>query len=382
MKIVYLYTALTTVGGADRIIIQKANYLADVMGHEVYIVTDSQAGRAVVFPLSSKVRHIDLGINFDRQYRHGLLLRSLYYFTLMFVYRRKLGRLLERLKADIVISTLGRDLDFLTQLKDGSRKVRESHIAKPYSRNFHLLEQRGFPYRQIARYWRKKQEKGVSRLDALVVLTEHDAGNWASIKQAFVIPNSLPFYPQYGSSCKNKRIISIGRLNEQKGYERLIEAWAIVNRKHPDWEVNIYGEGTEYEMLKSLIEKHKLGKNFKLCQPVRNIQEKYMESSMYVMSSRFEGLPMALLEAMACGLPCVSFNCPHGPAEIITNGEDGLLVENGNIKELAEAICLLIEDESKRIRMGTQAKTNIQRYSQKQIMEKWNNLFHSLTGQS
>ena len=130
MKIVYLYTSLTTVGGADRIVIQKANYLADVMGHEVYVITDSQAGRAVIFPLSPKVKHIDLDINFDRQYRHGLLLRSLCYFMLMFVYRKKLGRLLEHIKADIVISTLGRDIDFLTQLNDGSRKVGEAHTTR------------------------------------------------------------------------------------------------------------------------------------------------------------------------------------------------------------------------------------------------------------
>ena len=89
MNIVYLYTSLTTVGGADRIVIQKANYLADVMGHEVYVITDSQTGRAVIFPLSPKVKHIDLNINFDRQYRHGLLLRSLCYFMLMFVYTSK-----------------------------------------------------------------------------------------------------------------------------------------------------------------------------------------------------------------------------------------------------------------------------------------------------
>ena len=111
----------------------------------------------------------------------------------------------------------------------------------------------------------------------------------------------------------------------------------------------------------------------------KNIQEKYLGSSIYVMSSRFEGLPMALLEAMACGVPCISFDCPYGPAEIITPEEDGILVKNGNTDELADAICRLIEDTDKRIRMGKQAQKNIQRYSREEVMKLWDELFNTLT---
>ena len=193
MKIVYLYTALVTVGGADRVVTEKANYLAEVLGHDVYIITDSQNGRQPVFPLSTKVKHIDLDVNFDKQYHHGLVIRAYYYFSLMRLYKKRLGKLLDEIKADVVITTLGRDLDFLTKLNDGSKKVGESHIAKQYTRNFHLMEVRGFPYKQIAQYWRRKQEKAVKKLDAFVVLTQYDAGSWKEIKVANIIPNSLPF---------------------------------------------------------------------------------------------------------------------------------------------------------------------------------------------
>ena len=145
MTIVYLYTALCTVGGADRSIIQKANYLADEMHQDVFIITDSQKERPPVFPISPRIRHIDIAIDFDRQYHHNLLVRGYYYFTLMYLYRKKLEYWLKTLKPDIVISTLGRELDFLTQLDDGSVKIGESHIAKPYTRNLHLMEQRGIP---------------------------------------------------------------------------------------------------------------------------------------------------------------------------------------------------------------------------------------------
>lgn len=379
MTIVYLYTALCTVGGADRSIIQKANYLADEMHQDVFIITDSQKERPPVFPISPRVRHIDIAIDFDRQYHHNLLVRGCYYFTLMRLYRKKLNYWLKTLKPDIVISTLGRELDFLTQLDDGSIKIGESHIAKPYTRNLHLMEQRGFPYKQIARHWRKKQEEAVKKLDALVVLTQNDADNWKEVKKACIIPNFLPFLPENGSSCLEKRIISIGRYNEQKGYDRLIEAWGKVNRKHPDWHIRIYGEGQDRDRLQELIGKHHIENSFSLCPPTKNIQEKYLGSSIYVMSSRFEGLPMALLEAMACGVPCISFDCPYGPAEIITPEKDGILVKNGNTDELADAICRLIEDTDKRIRMGKQAQKNIQRYSREEVMKLWNELFNTLT---
>lgn len=378
MRIAYIYTALVTVGGADRVVTEKANYLADKMGHDVYIITDSQNNRQPAFPLSDKVKHIDLDVNFDKQYHHGLVVRSYYYFSLMRLYKKRLTKLLNEIKADVVITTLGRDLDFLTKLKDGSKKVGESHIAKQYTRNFHLLEARGFPYKPIAQYWRRKQEKAVKRLDAFVVLTQYDAKSWSPIKVAEIIPNSLPFYTDESSSLNKKKIITVGRLSEQKGFDLLISAWSLIAMRHPEWELHLYGEGElENELRKSIIQ-HGLKDSFILHKPVKNIKEKYLESSIYVMSSRFEGFGMVLIEAMACGVPCISFDCPHGPSYIIKDGEDGILVENGNVEKLADAISSLIVDEEKRTEMGKAAKRNVVRYSQENIMQQWENLFNKL----
>lgn len=379
MKIVYLYTALVTVGGADRVVTEKANYLADVLGHEVYIITDSQNNRRPVFPLSDKVRHIDLGIDFDKQYHHGLLVRAYYYFSLMHLYKKRLGKLLNEIKADVVITTLGRDLDFLTTLEDGSKKVGESHIAKQYTRNFHLMEARGFPYRQIARYWRRKQEKAVRRLDAFVVLTQYDAESWSKIKAAEIIPNSLPFYTEESSTLDKKQIITVGRLSEQKGFDLLISAWSCIARQHSDWKIHLYGEGELENELRKSVAQNGMEDSFLIHKPVKDIKEKYLESSIYVMSSRFEGFGMVLIEAMACGVPCVSFDCPHGPSYIVKDGEDGILVENGNVEKLADAISSLIVDKERRMAMGKAAKRNIARYSQKDIMRQWENLFYKLT---
>lgn len=378
MKIVYVYTALTTVGGADRIITQKANYLADVYKHEVFVVTDSQGGQPYSFPLSKNVKHIDLNINFEQQYKYNLFVRFFIYRFLMKKYKKKLEACLNNIKPNITISTLGRDLDFLTKLNDGSYKVGESHIARPYVRNLHLMEAKGGIYKFVANLWRKRQEKAIKELDAFVVLTQNDARNWNNVRKTVIIPNAMTLRPDKYSICTNKHVISVGRYNEQKGYDLLIQAWLFVVQKHPDWTIDIYGEGELHNELQKQICNLKLEKQIHLCKPVTNIIQKYIESSFYVMSSRFEGFGLVLTEAMSCGLPCISFDCPSGPSEIIKNEEDGLLIENGNIEALAEGICHLIEHNEKRIRMGKKAQYNIQRYAPEHIMKKWNELFCNL----
>lgn len=377
MKVTYIYTALVTKGGADRVITNKANWLAE-HGYDVMIVTDTQMGRAPVYKLSDKVKLYDLAIDFSQEYGHTLLIRAWWYFKLMRKYRKKMTELLLARKSDVVITTLGRDLDFITRINDGSVKIGESHIARYFSRNFHLLEQKGALHKIIAKIWRKKQEKDVSRLNALVLLTEEDAKSWKGVTNTFVIPNPTPFYPKDSSTCESHKAICVGRLNEQKGYEYLIDAWAIVSKQYPDWILNAYGSGEIKDKLQSRIDERGLSNKLILNDPTSQIIEKYLESSLYVMSSRYEGFPMVLLEAMSCGLPCVSFNCPNGAKDLIENGENGFLVDYLDVQKLAEAICELIENESLRKQFGQNAKANVKRYLPDSIMLLWVELFKSV----
>ena len=379
MKIVYLYTALTTIGGADRIVTQKMNYLAENLGHDVYVITDTQRGRTPIFPLSTKVTHIDVAVDFGSQYVHQLPFRFIYYQILMKKYKIKINEYLNKIKPDIVISTLGRDMDFLTSLTDGSKKIGESHIAKPYMRNFHLMEAKGGIYKYIAKYWRRKQEKAIRKLDAFVVLTHEDAQSWNEVRKSIVIPNMMTIETDVVSTCKGKTIISVGRYSEQKGYDLLIESWKIVAQKHPDWCINIYGEGELKDSLQQQINTANLQQQIKLCQPVTNITKKYLESTFYVMSSRFEGFGLVLMEAMNCGLPIVSYACPCGPKDIITEGEDGFLVKVNDEIELANKLNLIIEDKSLMKSMSHAAIEKVQHYTIKNIISYWMDLFHILT---
>ncbi|MCQ2237849.1 MAG: glycosyltransferase family 4 protein [Bacteroidaceae bacterium] len=378
MKLVYLYSNFWIAGGADRVLIEKANYLADFYHYDVTIITDSQDGKDFFFPLSSNVKHIDLNINFTVQYEFNLIKRFFIYRSLMRRYKERLSKVLLEIKPDIVITTCGRELDFLEDLHDGSIKVGESHIAKDYIRNLHLLEKKGFLHNMVAKYWRGKMERAIEKLDEFVVLTPMDANSWSIVRSSKVIPNSIPFLPKEHSTCKNHKIISVGRLSEQKGYNRLIDAWALLANKYKDWALDLYGDGEEHDELVNHIKEKGVENSFIIHKPTKDIASKYSEASIYVMSSRFEGFGMVLIEALACGVPCISFNCPHGPSEIIENGVNGFLVENGNVKQLAESLEKLMIDEKERINMGKAASQSVERFSKDRVMRMWNDLFTSI----
>lgn len=377
MKIYYIYTALVTKGGADRVISEKANWLAE-HGHDIAIVTDTQLGREPVFPLSPKVQLIDLAIDFSREYGHGFLVRVWMYFKLMHRYRKKIKALLMENHPDIVISTLGRDISFITKINDGSRKIGEAHTTKHFIRNFHLLESKNLLLKYLTKFFRWNMDRQVSRLDGLVVLTSQDKEDWNHLLPVYVIPNSYPFYPDVPSTCENKQAIIVGRYNSAKGYNYLIEAWRYVYKLHPDWIINIFGSGEYEEKVRKQINDYGLQGVVVMNRPTDYIVEEYLKSSIYVMSSVFEGFAMVLLEAMACGLPCVSFDCPNGPRNVITEGEDGILVDYLNSKALANNICKLIEDEKLRKQMGQNGRKNVLRYSRETIMPQWVSLFESI----
>jgi glycosyltransferase involved in cell wall biosynthesis len=377
MKIAYLYTELTISGGADRVLTDKANYLAE-HGYDITIITESQMGRPIVFPLSPKVKMMDMGIDFNKQYEYNFLLRSVIYLKCIQQYKVRLKELLRELKPDIVITLMGRSLDFITSINDGSIKIGEAHTTKAHLRSYHLLEARGGLYKLLAKQLRKKQIANASKLSALVLLTPQDADDWKGVTKTYVIANAIHQMPKESGILTNKQAIMVGRYNDAKGYDYLTEAWAIVHQKHPDWKLNIYGSGELHDKVERWIRDKHLESSMIMHEPTNQIMEKYLESSICVLSSIYEGFSLVIMEAMACGVPCVSFDSPFGPRNIIKDGEDGILVDYLNSQALAENICKVIEDEQLRKRLGEKAKQNIQRFSQDAIMKQWTDLFDSL----
>lgn len=377
MHILYIYPELTIKGGADRVIAEKANYLAE-HGYQVTIVTEAQMGRELSFPLHSAIKHVDMGLDFNQQYTQKFLRRAYTYLSLIYNYKSRLRKVLEQEKPDITISTLGRSIDFISEMNDNSVKIGEAHSIRAHLRSFYIMTRRGWAYRSVAKYMKWRTSRRISKLQALVLLTKDDAATWTEAQQTYVIPNSIPFYPQESALLQNKQVIMVGRYNDAKGYDYMIPAWDIVHRKHPDWKLQVYGSGELQDNVLQWIRERHLEDTIILNEPTANILEKYLDSSICAMSSRNEGFPMVLLEAMACGVPCVSFDSPHGPRNIIRNEEDGLLVEYLNPQALADGICRLIEDEQLRKHLGENARTNILRFSKDSVMKQWEELFDTL----
>ena len=219
----------------------------------------------------------------------------------------------------------------------------------------------------------------VRRFDRFVVLTEEDKRYWGELNNIEVIPNAITYIPSEKSNLENKKVVAVGRYSFQKGFDRLIEAWRIVVKDFPDWKLDIVGDGEEYEKLKKLISGYGLDNSVALIKTKKNIGDVYRNASVYAMTSRYEGLPMVLLEAQSYGLPVVSFDCKCGPKDIIDEGENGFIVADGNISLFAVRMAELMKDMSLRKRMGEKAGISILKYDEATVMGKWIQTFKSIS---
>lgn len=376
-KIVYCTPSLYMAGGVERVLTLKANYFADNYGYDVTIITTDGEDKKCFFPLSDKVKVINLGIHFEDMWHRSFLKRLCMYLPKERQFKKLLTTELNRIKPDITISVLRREINFLTEIHDGSKKIGEIHINRAHYRNF--TPNRTNPFKAIfAKFWMHGLVKKLKKLDRFVVLTEYDRQAWQEIPRVDVIANPLPFYPDIINTVRRKRIISVGRYFDEKGYDMLLKVWAIVEKECDDWELDIYGDGNKlyYEKIASTLALDR--QRCRLNDSISDVQREYLDSSLFVCTSRFEGFGMGIIEAMACGLPVVAFDCLWGPRSIITDGEDGLLVENGNIEKMAGTLLSLVNHPKRISEMGMNARKNVQRFNIDTIAKKWKRLFDSL----
>ena len=225
--------------------------------------------------------------------------------------------------------------------------------------------------------------KAYPRLDLVSVLTDHDR---QAYEQAFdgkdlrleTVPNGVAPWRLPPAALESKVVVAAGRMVKQKGFDLLVEAFALVAARHPDWQLKIFGSGKGKDALAAQIKDLGLDGTVLLAGEARRLDQQLAAASLYVLSSRYEGLPMVLLEAITAGLPVVSFDCPTGPAEIITTGGNGLLVPPEDPAKLAAGICELIEHPETRRAMGAAALESSRRYSMSTVKEQWEKLFSEL----
>ena len=319
---------------------------------------------------------INLDINFDDD--NSLTSKLLNYKRRLRLYKSKLSALISELKPNIVTSLLSHEVDFLSKFDDGSIKIGENHFNRNFRYSFVKSNTKNILRRLIAKYRDFALGHKVSKLDALVTLTQEDADAWSEVVNKHVIPNPLSFKQEQKAKGGMNRVVAAGRLTKQKGFDMLLESWGLLYASHPEWSLTIYGEGEEREFLQSLIDGKGL-KNVSLHPFVPNISSKFVESDFYVLSSRFEGFGLVITEAMECGLPVVAFNCQSGPSEIISDGKDGILVKDGDVIALAGAMQRLMDDSKLRSEMGLSAIAKAGHYSIDNVMSKWINLYKTIS---
>ncbi len=355
----------------ERVLANKANYLAK-LGFEVTIITSDQNNRKPYFDLDSRINQIDLGINYTENNNSGLVKKLLAYPKKQALHKKKLEEHLKSIKPNITISLFDHEVDLLPKIDDGSKKIVEIH----FSRFKRMQYGRTGIWRLIDQFRSKRDLRIVQEYDKFVVLTEEDKAYWGEIPNIVVIPNANSFQIQEKSNLDSQKVIAVGRYDYQKRFEDLIESWKIVHQKEPNWQLNIYGKGPEKDALQQLIDNSLLNDSVFLREPVRDIDKKYSESSMIVMTSRYEGLPMALLEGQAAGLPMVSYACKCGPRDIIKEGVNGFLLEEGDKEGVANKILTIIRDKELRDEMGRNSFEMSKNFSEEVVMNKWIQLFN------
>lgn len=227
-------------------------------------------------------------------------------------------------------------------------------------------------YYSASWYWRSLRRLIYPFATGVVSLTEIDKTLYERFaRNVACIPNANYFYSTEKVNYENMQVLAIGRLTYQKGFDLLIDAWSKVMEYYSNWKLVIVGGGEDYDKLLSIIKTKGCQQSIIMQPPTSNVIQHYLDSSIYVMPSRYEGFPMVLLEAMSVGLPIVSFDCPTGPKELLDAGQYGLLVKNGDINDLSVGLNKLISNLSLREEFGLKSKKRIQNYSQEKINLKW-----------
>jgi len=349
MKVLIVISSVNSSGGTERVGCMLANSLSEV-GYEVILASISY-GDKPFFPINKEIKLVSL-MNFS-DHRLLRIPNTIY----------KLRRLLkeEELDALIVVETLCSQFTIPATIGLPVKHICWEHL------NFnHDL---GVRSRRVAR------QLAARYCDSVVTLTERDRQYWLDgthhKSQILAIENACPFPPQdYIKRENTKTVLAVGRLIQVKGFDMLLEAWVQVSDFMPDWKLVIVGEGKERNKLTKFIEENELTEKVNLVGKTSDVSKYYKEAEIFCLSSRFEGFPMVLLEALAFGLPIVSFDCDTGPAEIL-EGTGSILVPKNNIDELASALIELMDNKEDRKIMGLQGKEKSKKYQPKEIIGQW-----------
>ena len=340
MKILFVTRGLHSQGGIERVTSVIASELAK-RGYQTGIVC-LQQGKPF-FPLRSEVKLHYL--------KKGRALRI-----------SRLRQLYRVEKPDVVVFLGSHRLFMNAPAAKGLHSITWEHFNSKI--NWHPLHKLS---RKIA----------VRTSQRIVTLTQRDADNYKRLfgaTNAVCIPNPITINDIEPSPLTEKRVLAVGRLAGQKGFDMMLDAWAKTSERRNGWQLRIVGSGSHLRRLERQISELGIGDSVEIIPATKNIEAQYRQASVMAMSSRYEGFSLVLVEAMAAGLPIASFDCDMGPAEIIEDGKTGILVPPADTDKLAEALDKLMSDEAMRKAFAQESLVSVKRFAVDNIVARWEKL--------
>lgn len=357
MKILIYIDSMNPAGGIERVVSKHISFFSKK--YSVLLLTKDDLESFYILPENITIRSLNIHSVMNMNSKFQRIFQTL---NQLFTTRKKLK--LYKSKHDLIYCTHIRNLLelYISGIDLKNVIVTEHGSYYGYNRIYKLLKKFLYP-----------------KCKYIVVPTTMDYEIYKlQGSNAFYIPNPLSFYNDKKSKLDNATIVNIGRLTDDKRQDVLLEIWNIVSKKYPNWKLKIVGKGECKSKLINIIEKYNLEESVKIIDPVKDIENIFLNSSIFAFTSKYEGFGMVLAEAMSCGVPCVCFDIPSGPRDIIINNEDGFLIEDNNINNFVEKLKYLISKSEKRIEMGSNAKENIQRFRDNKIEKQWIDLLEGI----
>lgn len=381
IKILYCVSSISSIGGISKITVDKANYLSN-NGYEISIVTTEDYVKKIFYSPEDSISLYKLDINYKELWKHGFFKRGYLLIRKKMLHKSRLESIINDKKPDIIIDTCGLEISFLNKIKGKAKIIHEVHNHY-YGRHIAIYKKytgvlQKIIFGTMATISLNLTKKKLKNFDKVVVLNPKEENYWKELDNLTSIPNFLVEENLTLSTYNAKQVITAGRLDSLKGIDTLVDIWKNLYVKFPEWTLEIFGDGKEYETIMDKIKKAGLQNNVILHSPVQNIFEKFQQSSIFVTASQLESFGMTIIEAQAVGLPVVAYDCPTGPASIIDHEVNGFLVKLDDKFEFELYLQKLIVSYELRIKIGEKAYENSKKYSQDIIMKKWIDLFVTL----
>ncbi len=358
MRIAYIVEDFSICGGVERIVSQKAGLFAS-KGHDVTIISVYKDHRPVNYPVDKSVKIVFLDVPMAKK-KDNRLITSFNRISVLIKATIKLNKAIKKIKPNVLFFTTTLGALLLPLCRTKATKIYESHLPRlfnPYNNFFSIMERRA---------------------DMIICLTEGDKMEYRHAKKVEIIPNFIDIPSLSVKDYNVKKAVAVGRLEHQKGFDILIDCWKEVIRVFPDWHLDIYGEGSLKQELQQQINFLGINDNITLCGHCDNMMEKYTEYSLHIMTSRYEGLPMTLIEAQACALPSVVFNFQYGASDFIEDSVNGYLVRQNDRVSLTKQLVYIMNDAALRMKQGKEARHKALKFSKENIMHKWIELLNGL----